>query len=465
MIEGNSITFAGVIALIFVASIIKPQIVAYIFLFANPLIVGIARGEVIPLVRPNEMLLIFLLLAMATRGTISLLSGRPVTANVSRIDLGIVAMAVASSIIPVLVRMARGLPVTNDDLLYSLVLWKYYALYRLFRSTIAHPSQVRLCLAISTVSAAAVSLLAILQVENLFGVPQFLYDNYDQPFEGHQTLVTDRATSTIASSFGLADLMIMNFAVAVALAGKEPRFRWFLIACAGLFVSGCIVAGEFSGFIGLGVALVALGVISGRLRRLVAAGAPTVLLASMMFGSVITQRLSGFEEPSGLPHSWSGRWENLRDFFLPEILSNFGWLFGVRPAARLPAPETWRNWVYIECGYVWLIWIGGLPFLISFFYFVWTAAQDLWQVARARADAIGVAASATFAHLMVMVMLMLFDPHLTVRGSADLFFPLLALSFTCPRELPRRTSRAYDPGVRVVLSNASQPAMRTSPRR
>jgi hypothetical protein len=119
---------------------------------------------------------------------------------------------------------------------------------------------------------------------------------------------------------------------------------------------------------------------------------------------------------------------NLERFFLPELLSSNNWLLGVRPAPRVPAPEAWRNMVYIESGYVWLLWIGGVPFLLAYFWFTVVTLRRLRRVALARPDAVGCAAATGFCATIAMTVLMLFDPHLTTRGAADIFFPMLALA-------------------------------------
>jgi hypothetical protein len=190
-----------------------------------------------------------------------------------------------------------------------------------------------------------------------------------------------------------------------------------------------MASGEASEYIGLTVAIVAFTSLFGSVVRrnlplLFGAGA----LAVLIFWPVIAHRIEGLGGDQGLPNSWEVRWDNLQQFFIPRISDGMNWLLGVQPAPRVPAPERWREFVYIESGYLWLIWIGGVPFLLAFASFAYSALGTLRRVARTRFDAVAAAAASGFCYLSALLVLTLFDPHLTLRGAADLFFPLLALS-------------------------------------
>ena len=422
--------FFGILAVgLFIAVVRWPQIGAYVFLLVNPFIVGIARGEVSASLRPNELLLFLILGALGLRAILAMLSGSYRSAPFDRLDVALLCLAVTSSVIPLFWRAARGLELSQEDLLYSAVFIKYYLLYRFFRSAIITPAMAGTCLWLSMLSASLVAGIAMLQVSNLFGVPEFLLVHYDAPFEGHTSVQVERGTSTVASAFGLGDMMIMNLIISLGLLRTTQSRRWILFAAVGVFLSGCIVAGEFSGYIGLLVAVIVFGALSGTLHRQLPIGLALTGLAAIPFWSVIERRLAGFQGEGEVPHSWKGRWENLERFFFPDLISNFNWLLGVRPGARVLAPEKWRTWVYIESGYIWLLWIGGVPLLASFIFFAWVALRSLYRVTSLRADAVGVAATASFCFLIAMIVLMALDPHLTLRGAADLFFPLLALAF------------------------------------
>jgi hypothetical protein len=128
-------------------------------------------------------------------------------------------------------------------------------------------------------------------------------------------------------------------------------------------------------------------------------------------------------------------------------------VLGVRPSARVAVASKLGHYVWIESGYTWLLWGGGIPLLASFLFFVSVTARRGWEAARGAYDARSVAGIAVFVAVVVITALMAFDPHLTYRGSADLFFFLIAL--TAPRD---RSAR------RPIATSAQQPIVSLSDR-
>ena len=103
-------------------------------------------------------------------------------------------------------------------------------------------------------------------------------------------------------------------------------------------------------------------------------------------------------------------------------------MLGVRPDSVLPAPETWRDVIYLESGVLWFFWVGGIPLFLGFVWFVHATLRHTRRVARARVDDIGAVALATRAALWSILVLSVIDMHLTLRGGGELFFILLGIS-------------------------------------
>ncbi len=427
---GGLVAVGGLAALaLFVAMIVRPQLVAYTMLATTPLIVGMERDSVLPLLRPSEAVLLLACGTLVLRRLWRLFAGEKLRLHVGRIDLALLALAVTSSIIPLLWMVARGLAPTVDDVLYALTLWKYYVLYLVVRASVRTVDQVRVCLWLSMAAGAAVAIIGLLQALQLFGVPELL-SRYYVNLDGLDSLTRNRGTSTIASSIAVADVMTFNLAIAIGLLVRRTRQQGLLMALAALFVVGALASGQFSGAIALVVGGATAGFITGHLRRTALATIPAVIVAGGFLRPVFERRLSGFDSPDGLPPSWLARLDNLRTFFWPKLLDGFNYILGVQPSARVPAPETWREYVFIESGHTWLLWTGGIPLLLAFFAYLGVAVGATRIVATGRDDAVGAAAVAAFTSLVVIAVLMIFDPHLALRGSADLAFPLLALSLT-----------------------------------
>jgi hypothetical protein len=431
-----TMTVVGVAAVALAGAVaLHPQLAAFALVGVTPLIVGIDRGLVIPVLRPNEALALVLAAGLFARVVGKILVGRPFRPRLGRVDLSILALAVTGSVLPLLWMHARGAEVTQDDVLYALTLWKYYGLYLIVRTSVRSVGDVAICLWLSLGAAAVVAVVAILQALQLFGVPELLA-TYFAPLGETDALHNMRGSSTIASPQAVADVMTFNLAIAAGLALRGSSRQVVLVALCVLLVFGALASGQFSGALALLVGVIAFGYVTGLLTTAVLAFVPAAIVAMLVLRPVVDRRIAGFDTPAGIPPSWVGRVENLRTYFLPELSSGWNTLLGVRPAARVPGPaDSGREWIFIESGYVWLVWSGGVPLLLAFVYFLWTTLGRVAAVARTRRDAVGVAAIASFTALVVVAVLQVFDPHLTIRGAADLCFFLLALAVSGVRRV------------------------------
>ena len=427
----------------------RPPVAAYLLIFATPLVVGVNAGSVVPLLRPNEALIALLGAGLVLRWLAGLRGGDIRWPRMDRVEIALIALGITSSVLPLTMMLVRQRPISTDDLLYSIVLWKLLAEYIIVRSVISTREQATRCLVLSMAAAAIVGVIGILQSAGVAGVPGLLAKYTSSSGTDGMVSITG-GSSLLGLPAATADLAILNLGIAVAMIVRGYPRRLWLGGLAVLYALTVIAAAEFATVIGLVVALVALMALtrSGRIARYVI---PVGLFAGVLLWPVIQFRLSGFRSTAGLPLSWVDRLYNLRTFFWPVLFSDHNWIFGVRPSPRLVAPGKQEGYIWIESGYTWLLWGGGIPLLASYIAFAVAVIQKGLAFAR-RADAAGIAATAVTAAMCAQVVLMAFDPHLTFRGSGDELFLLLALI----RKLPaRRTSPV---GVsRPVTVTVAQP--------
>jgi hypothetical protein len=404
----------------------RPALGGYLVIGATPLTAGIDRGQAVPVLRPSEAIALAVGIALAARALVRWRTGAAPRVRLSRVELAIALMALSNSIVPMLWMTARQQAITQDDILYALVMWKYAGIYLIVRSSITTYQQAIRCYWISLFVASIVALLATLQSLGLLGVQQLL-GTYYAPFGYTGALEHARGSSTLALPAATADLMIYNLAIVAGLWILNHNHRMLLASTGLLFIIGALSAGEFSSAIGLVVGICAIALVTSY-PRLLSIFVPITGVAIVVLRPVIAARLRGFDSVSGLPVSWTGRLENLQHYFWPKLFSNWNYLLGVRPSARVPVSYQATGYVWIESGYTWLLWGGGIPLLASFIYLVRVALRSSWFEARYRRGAPSVAALAVFVAVTVMSVLMIFDPHLTYRGAAEELFALLALA-------------------------------------
>jgi peptidoglycan biosynthesis protein MviN/MurJ (putative lipid II flippase) len=429
----------------------RPPVAAYLLIFVTPLVAGISGGSVVPLIRPNEALMVLLGLAIGLRWLAGLRTGGIRWPRVGSVEVALIALGVTTSLVPLAMMLVRQRPITEVDFLYSIVLWKLLAEYIIVRSVISTREQVMRCLWLSMAAAAIVGFIAIAQSLGVAGVPA-LIAKLTSSSSGSDGMVTvARGSSLLGLPAATADLAILNLGIAVAMIARGHPRRLWLGGFVVLYVLTVIAASEFATVIGLVVALIALMVLT-RSGRLAVYMIPVGLLGGVLLWPAIELRLSGFHSTAGLPLSWVDRLYNLRTFFWPVLFSDYNWILGVRPTPRVAAPSNAEGFIWIESGYTWLLWCGGIPLLASYIAFACAVLRKSWAYVR-RADATGIVATAVAAAMCSQVVLMSFDPHLTFRGSGDAFFLLLPLI----RKFPAR--RASPAAPRSPLAATAAPPL------
>jgi len=417
-------------ALLVLLAALRPVEAVAGFVVLNPLLVGPERGSLVPFLRLNEVLLLPLLAGLF----VVLLrrwarSGWAIAWRGHGMDVAVVAVAFTGSITTLVWNFARGREITTDDLLYAVSLWKLVILYAAVRLVVQDPRSVRRTLTAVLLSAGLVGAIGVLQALGVGPVIDVLSALIPVGEEGY-TYTGGRAMGTVGNPIAFGDIMLFAAVSAAALAWRVPgRSRLLWLVCAALCLC-TLASGQVSIVLGLAVAALAFAMVTRTVGRVVTGGCALLAVAAVALQPILDARLSNTDPSTGLPSSWTGRYgrlANLQEYFLPDIGTDFNWVFGVRTAARAEGQEFWRPWVYIESGYVWAVWTGGLLLLVAVVALLVAGAR----AGRRLVSSTEPTTSAVGITLIVLAwtvgFLLIFDPHLTFRGGSELIFVLLGL--------------------------------------
>ena len=180
--EGSKVEGGAVLAVIVIGTIgwviARPAVAAYLLIFLTPLVVGINAGAVIPVLRPNEALIVLFGAAVGLRWLAGVRTGDIRWPRMDRVDASLIALGVTTSVLPLMMMVVRQRPISADDLLYCIVMWKLLAEYVIVRTVISTREQAMRCLWLSMLAAAIVCAVGIVQSLGLADVPGLLAKYY-----------------------------------------------------------------------------------------------------------------------------------------------------------------------------------------------------------------------------------------------------------------------------------------------
>ncbi|GAA4864541.1 hypothetical protein GCM10023203_10550 [Actinomycetospora straminea] len=421
------IVIGGTIALGVIAlTAWRPVWGVYLYLATLPFLAGIDRGYLLPLVRGNEGILVLVLLGTGLGGYLRLLTGERPRWSSHPLHAPLYGFLLASTIWPLAWMALRGTLPGGGDVSAVLPVAKLVALFVLVRLAVTTPDQVMRCLRVVVWGAAALGVIALGQTLKVGPVLSVLATYWSSGITG-----AERGTATLASSIATGDYVVVGLLVLLFGAVRGLFRRRETVALAVPLVLGVLAAGQFSTWLAVALGLVLGAWRSTVLRAWLIRALPLVCVAGLVVGSpAMAARFQeiGGDGPAGgsaMPASWVVRIDNLATFYLPR-LDGLGFVFGVEPSSVLVPPETWRDVIYLESGYLQLLWVGGLPLLVTFAWLTIAVLRSA-RVAEDDPGPRGAAASALWIAWVLILVLTILDAHLTLRGMGDLVFTLCAL--------------------------------------
>jgi hypothetical protein len=409
---------------LFVLCALHPAAAAYVYLGTLPFLAGIDRDVLVPLVRPNEALLVLLLAGAVVGGYLRFVRGDAVALRLGPLDVPLLVFVVLSTLWPICWLLLRDRVPDATDIAALLPVCKLVALLVLVRASVRTADQlVRLARAVIW-PAVVVAVIAVLQTLGVAPVIALL-DAYWNGDGSDVAGLGERGTTTFASPIATGDYLVLALALLVALGVRGLIGRREELAAALVLVPGILAAGQFSTWASAGVVGAAMLYLHPSLRRQVLRMLPVLAVAALVGVPALVNRLAQFGDGFSVPPSWLGRWDNLVSFYLPG-LGDFRWVLGVSPNSVLDAPETWRELIYMEYGYLQFLWVGGVPLLAGF---GWLTVAVLRYARRSAADPgpAGAYAAALWAGWWMILVLSLIDIHLVLRGTGELIFVGLAI--------------------------------------
>ena len=425
---GAAILISPLAALVLIVGLVavyvivaRPMWVIYLLLVTIPLTSGMPRGQLLPLLKPNEAVLILALGTAFLAFAISV-KKREIPGWVIFASLLLIA---GTAITPVVSYYARGWSLDISLILRFVAPIQYLMLFWVFAHIPNSDKQRERVLQVIFLMASVVAVVGLLQAAQVPFVVSFLSAWYpsDQLDAAAQA---GRVTSVFSAWNVLGTFLMFNLLLLTALQERKPSNRLYIwnmrtLALLSLF---CLVAtGSFASIFGLVFGFVLIKLfepkgLSAILPFLLIGVIAIILLAPFLSTRLAFQFAS--DNGSVLPRTLVDRFDIWTGIYLPLIAKDPLW--GVSPNME------GLTWGFAESEYINLLFRSGLFSLIA--HFGWVVILLVW-LRRVIRNSWGMSqklAVFLFTLMATLSIMGITNPVFTYSGTIDYLWVLLGLT-------------------------------------
>jgi hypothetical protein len=415
-------SWAGLLlALVFnglLIALFRPILLCYFVIAGVALTSGMGRGQIIPMLIPNEAIL-FASVAL----TLPLILAKRLTAVrvPAAIIISIIILVGGTMLLPIAAYYFRGIPFSFSDIIKITAPVQYMILAGLFLYIPTNDDERYHLIIWMMVCCGIVAVVGLLQAAGIGSVISFLQKWYPS---NHSLVSADlqRVTSLMGVWNGLGTFLMMNMLLARSFRHllRTQRDR-VVVAVVFLLCFACLLAsGSYAGLIGLAMGFALIGFFDRRGVQEI-----KVILLGLAVGiiplrSIILYRF-GLQYRDGgiLPQTFVYRLYIWRDIFGPVLKKD--WLWGYGPTL------TGLAWLYPESIYYSYLLTGGIFSLFSHFIWLFITIGWLWKRLYIKDEMVKTIAAFLVTMLIVLSVMGITNEVFTFSGTVDYFWILLGL--------------------------------------
>lgn len=356
----------------------RPVIGCAVFAFSTSLTTGLGRGTIIPLLRPNEAVLLLLLVGL----TLHYLPRRQRRA-VTSLDLAVGTFTIGAILIPFLVLfLSRSPDLQSIDTVRSVLApVQFLIVYLIFSRTELSQRGIVTVLNLTMLASLIVAAIAMAEALDLPGVRGFVLTYYPPPSTVTGWDPAYRPFSTLGHYSAVGAFGTLNFLLALALATiRHPAFsRVWLAVVITVNLAAVVASNTWAPLLALPVSTAIVLWYGRRVPRELGVAVVAMAAAFVVFSSAVLARTS--EQHVGttgvaIPTTFEYRMHFWEEFFVPS-LSGHEW-FGTGTVIPSSVPDRLVNFVDNE--YLREMFRGGIVGLGLLFMLVITIAVVAWRL-------------------------------------------------------------------------------------